>query len=33
MNFLKEYWDYRKEGGELSIRAYANRKRELGSGR
>lgn len=25
--FLKEYWSYRKEGGELSMKDYATQKK------
>lgn len=27
--FFREYWHYRKDGGELSMRAYAHRLKEL----
>lgn len=30
MNFLKEYWEYRKiDGGSLSIQMYAQRLRDM----
>ncbi len=29
-DFLKQYWQYRKEGGTMSMASFSNRAKEIG---